>query len=74
MHGISFEDFKTKYTIFGWDTTYGYGASQDIQEDVDIRIEISFRDANAAVMAAIVVTETNKLLTLPNNRSLAKVI
>ena len=73
-NGISFEDFKTKYTIFGWDTTYGYGATQDIQENVDIRIGITFRAPTQVVMTAIVITETNKLLELPNIRSFAKVI
>ena len=73
-NGISYEDFKTKYPIFGWDTTFGYGATQDIQENVDITIDISFRNATNAVMTAVVLTETNRLLTLPNNRSLARIV
>ena len=73
-NGISFEDFRTKYTIFGWDTTYGYGATHDIQEDVDITVEITFRDATNVVLTAIVLTETNRLLSLPMNRAEARVI
>ena len=73
-NGISFEDVRTKNTIFGWDTTYGYGATHDIQEDVDITVEITFRDATAVVMTAVVLTETNRLLTLPMNRAEARVI
>jgi len=73
-NGISLADFRTKYTIFGWDTTYGYGATHDIQEDVDITVEITFRDATNVVMTAVVLTETNRLLTLPMNRAEARVI
>jgi hypothetical protein len=73
-NSISYDDFKTKCTIFGWDTTFGYGATQDIQENVDITIDISFRAATTVVMTAVVLTETNKLLTLPNIRSQARVV